>query len=295
MKLIRPIEITDSNLTSSNVAADTTPEWDIATTYAQGDVVRVESVHKLYESQTAGNVGNDPLTDNINWLDIGSTNRWAMFDDVVGTTTTNTESIEVVVEPGRINSLGLLNISANSLYVKLEVGSVIVYERSETLSLANISNWYEYYYEPVVRKTDVVFTDIPQYGDGVLTVRLSGNPTDTIECGLFIVGLFKLLGTTQWGVNSGIISYSQKEANQFGGFEVVKRDNSKRMEVDIFMLNNQVDETQRILSEYDSVPVLWVGYDMFQVTIIYGFYKDFTVVLTNPGGSHCSLTVEGLI
>ena len=300
MLLVRPVEINDSTLVSSNVPADITAIWLVGTAYLIGDVVRVDATHHLYEAVT-NNTGVYP-PDNIgaavpDWIDLGATNKWSMFDDTVGTTTTNLETIEVVVDPGGINTIGLLNIQANTALITMDSvgGGGEVYSREVNLVLPNVSNWYEYFFEPIVRETDLVCDDLPIYGDGIVTVTLSGGIADTIECGLFIAGRFRLLGVTQWGLGSGIIDYSVKEANQFGGFSVIKRAFSKRMDADIFMKNAQVDETQRVLAQYRATPVLYVGSNEFNVSIIYGYYRDFSVILTSPAGSHCSMTVEGLI
>ena len=123
MKLVRPIEITDANLTSTNV-----PETDHAvyvpeTAYAEGDTIIVIATHKIYESLQSANTGNYP-PDNIAgatpyWLEIGATNAWKMFDTQVGTKTALAEGIIVEVTPGRMNALALLEISAAKVEITL--------------------------------------------------------------------------------------------------------------------------------------------------------------------------------
>lgn len=382
MRLIRPTCIDDTNFVSSNVPADTTAEWSKLTSYTgSGEIVRVEDTHHLYESTGASLDVYPP--DNVEsetpvWLDLGATNRWQMFDDIVGSATENTKgdatgattdaagysigdtvinlasagtgaikdsdvitfngdttqyllesgdtdvsdggtitlaapglvaaipaattaitivatSIKVVVAPGRVNSIGLLEMEAQriNIVVQDEPGGEIVYEKTETLNLPVSTSWYEYFYEEITIRTDIVFTDLPAYSDAVITVTLVG--ASPVRCGLFIVGMFQLLGITQWGLGSGIIDYSQKELNQFGGYSIVKRSFSKRMESNIYVNNGKVDKTQKVLAEYRSTPVLWVGSENYEVSIIYGPYKDFSIILTDPSGSYCSLTVEGLI
>lgn len=50
------------------------PEWDSATTYYQGSVVKVYSSSGtfLYSSITNDNIGNDPTTSTSNWVQFGS-------------------------------------------------------------------------------------------------------------------------------------------------------------------------------------------------------------------------------
>ena len=96
MQIIKPVTVTNSILTSSNVTEDDYAEWDVATTYADGDnVIVIGTTHKVYESLVGSNLGNDPTTDDgTNWLEISATNRWKAFDRKISDPVTNLESIE---------------------------------------------------------------------------------------------------------------------------------------------------------------------------------------------------------
>jgi hypothetical protein len=108
MILIRPIEIPfndlsamDAVLIASNVPETDTneDEWDASVTYSIGDIVTVlGTTQRRYESLANGNVGNNPTTSPLEWLDLGATNRWRMFDGGTSTLTTNAESIDVTIE-----------------------------------------------------------------------------------------------------------------------------------------------------------------------------------------------------
>ena len=123
MKLIRPYEITAANMTS-NIAETDEVEYASTATYALGDEVMWtagdDATHHRYESLVAGNVGN-ALTDATKWLDLGPTNRWAMFDQSNGTATTGA-SIDVSVDvTGRADGLALLGLSAETVQVTMTV------------------------------------------------------------------------------------------------------------------------------------------------------------------------------
>lgn len=127
MKLIRPFTVTAANLTS-NVAEDGTyPEYAVSATYALGAIV-IETVgptasHHAYESLVAGNVGN-PLTNAAKWLDLGATNRFAMFDQSNGSATTNATSIDAsIAVTGRADGLALLNLDAQTVDIEMNVAS----------------------------------------------------------------------------------------------------------------------------------------------------------------------------
>lgn len=123
MKLIRPFAVTAANLTS-NVAEDGTyPEYSVTATYALGAIV-IETVgpsasHHAFESLVAGNIGN-ALTNAAKWLDLGATNRFAMFDQSNGSATTNATSIDAsVAVTGRADGLALLNLDAQTVDVTM--------------------------------------------------------------------------------------------------------------------------------------------------------------------------------
>lgn len=96
-KVITPVATLDAMLDFSNVAepAGSDPaEFVDATTYAADVFVRVTATasptptiatHGIYQSQQAGNQGNDPTTDTAGtwWVFVGSTLRWAMFNTIL--------------------------------------------------------------------------------------------------------------------------------------------------------------------------------------------------------------------
>jgi len=297
MKVIRPIEITDSNLDSTNVSEDEYSLWVIGTTYAEGDIVIMTTgVHRLYESLQDSNTGNNPSSTSGFWLDIGATNAWSMFDESVGNATSNSDTIEVEITPGRINSLALLEISANNITIVLNDPSAgdVYDETIDMVSDSGITDWYAYYFEPIVHKTDLVITDLPMFGDASLTVTIDYTGS-TAECGKMVVGIYKDLGETQYGLQSGIMDYSRKETDDYGNTSVTLRRYAKTAQVDLFIMNSNIDATQQVLTELRSTPAVWVGSNDYSLSIIYGFYLDFNIVIEGPNHSECNLEIEGLV
>ena len=99
MKLIRPTTLTDAMLTSSTAPENDYAVWSSGTAYAVGARVILTSTHRKYEA-LAASTGVSPASDPTKWLDLGPTNRWAMFDARVGTATTRTSTLQVVLAPG---------------------------------------------------------------------------------------------------------------------------------------------------------------------------------------------------
>jgi len=282
MKFIRPTKITDAMLTSSTVAETDYPAWNAATSYSVGGRVMraVSGVHKNFENLIAGIDATLPELAPTRWLDLGATNRWAMFDGLVGTVSTDATSITVVMTPGRINSLALLQIDASTVTVDLTVDGASVYNASMNLSTgATIGDWYQYFYEPIYEQDAVVITDLvdaslidlPAYGAGILTVTIS-RPAGSVSLGALIVGMFADLGLTKYQPKISIIDYSRKDVDAFGNYTVVKRAYSKRMNASVEVLKAYIDAVSRLLAQYRSTPLVWIGADnIYTSMIIYGF------------------------
>lgn len=129
MKLIRPIEITDAMLSSSTVAENDHPAWNAGTAYVTGNRVILASTHRRYEA-LAASTGVNPASDPTKWLDLGPTNRWAMFDARVGTASTRTASLQAVLAPGAVDAVALIDTDAEGATVTLTVDGTVTYTRS---------------------------------------------------------------------------------------------------------------------------------------------------------------------
>src|SRR3990170_7159070 len=123
MNVIPPLTITDARLISSTVSEpdagspSTEPVYNAGTTYGLGDIAISTTTHLKYESLAAGNIGN-ALTDTTKWLELGPTNKWAMFDLLRSTATSAAASLSVVIAPGtRIDSLALLGLVGDTVTV----------------------------------------------------------------------------------------------------------------------------------------------------------------------------------
>jgi hypothetical protein len=301
VKLIRPVAITGTKLVSSNVPEEDYAAWDALVTYVTGDrVIYVTTdVHKVYESVADANLGENPYdstTVPAKWAEVGATNRWRLFDNVVSSQTTNNGSIDVTIYPVEpVNALALVNVAALTAAVTMmDFGGTTVY--SETFSLqdsSGITDWYDFFTEPPRLKSDFAVTDLPPYANA--TVRVVLESSGIAACGELVVGLYRLLGGTRWGANVGIQDYSIKQRNTWGDYEIVERAYNKRAEFSLILDSTDVDMVQSTLAAYRATPMVYLGAENYGATIIYGFYKDFAVDIAYPLISYCSITIEGLV
>jgi len=296
MKLIRPTTLTDAMLSSSTAPENDYAAWGSGTGYAVGARVILTATHRRYEA-LAASTGISPSSDSTKWLDIGPTNRWAMFDARVGTATTRAGSLEVTLAPSATDGVALIDTDAETATVKLTVSGTQLYSRTQSFNAGGtaIDSWFAWFFEPLGKKSSMLFLDIPVYETGVLTVTMArDNPADLVSCGTLLVGRQFDIGDTDHGVDLGIIDYSRKETDQFGVTSVVERAFAKRMTARVVMQTSAIDDVHRTLAAIRATPVLWIGSESFESLTVFGFYKEFSIDLAYPTVSYCSLTIEGL-
>lgn len=297
--------VTGTGLIYSNIPENDYAAWNAATSYTLADRVIRTTTHRVYEKVSAGALVSAtlPELDTTNWIEVSPTNKWGALDQQVWSESSAADKIVMILKPGRFNSIALLQVDAANVTVDLNVSGNTVYAASMNLTLgSNVGDWYQYFYEPVYQQDNLVITDLvdaalldlPAYGEGILTVTISRAAT-TVSCGVLVVGLYANLGSTQYSPTIGIIDYSRKETDTFGNSIIVPRRYSKRMTAEVMVMQNAVDNVARLLAQYRTTPLVWVGSDdLYTSMIIYGFYKDWEINIANPIQSNLSLQVEGL-
>jgi len=296
MKLIRPQSVTDAKLTSSNVPEADAPVWNAATAYTVGQrVIRTTGVHKIFERKVAGTTTTPPESDTVNWFEVGATNRWAMFDYVVGSQTVNAGSIVVSLTMADVaNAIALLNIDAETLRIKYTNPTTgVIYD--QTISLLDssaITDWYYYFFEPISYRKDIVFTALPTDAFATIEITLS-KASGNVAIGVLAIGQSQEVGTTQSGAGVGIKDYSRKETDTFGNYIIVPRAFSKSASFTVAVERNRVDQVHRLLTELRTTPVVFIGAEVFDSTVIYGFYRDFDITINYPM-AELKIEIEGL-
>jgi hypothetical protein len=251
------------------VVGEVYPAYDAGVTYADLDIVSSIStdVHLLYRSLVAGNIGQ-ALTDTTKWQPYGSTNAHRLFDDVYGSQTTNADTIVMTITPGVIiDCLFLGNLDAASVTLSQSVSG---WSQTIALNTHNVNNWYDWYYQDLVRKTDIVFVNIPPYINGVLTLTID-NTGGTAACGVCAVGKKTIcIGKTRWELKAGIIPYSGTTTDAFGNTKFLPRPSAKRVNLELNITKGLESEAHRLLTLYSDTPMVFIGSDQEAMTMVYG-------------------------
>jgi len=315
VKLIKPIPVTDARLDATNVPEDDYPEWASGTSYVTDDLVMVTDpgVHQIYKAATS-TTGDYPPDNPTEWAPQGPTNRWAAFDRRVSTVTVSSEPYSAATYNTQTNptspsgvaytitvselfdGIALLNLSGIHVDVQVETPTLgVVYsKRIGLIAPPSQASWWHYFFGEIRTVERVALTDIPRVTDATIKVAIHGGPNPA-EVGVLVIGQVVQLGQALYGLNVGIEDFSRKERDAFGRADVVERDFIDEMNVDILIPRPSIGFVKSTLASLRATPVVYIASDYDEVTIVYGFFRDFSIPIDSPDYSlAASLEIEGL-
>lgn len=298
MKMIRPVAI-DGAVLSATSAVETVAAWSAVTAYAQGNRVRSDTTHRIYESlMVTSNTGNDPTTDNgTKWLDVAPTNAWAMFDQFSETQTEAEDELSLTLTPpGIVDAIALLNLAAADVTITVtdDVEGEVYNETFDLISTSNVgADFFAWFFEPILRRTDLHVEGLPVYADATIDLTFT-YPDSTVKVGNLVAGRQRELGTTVYGAGFGIIDYSRKEADDFGNVTIVQRSYRKTGTFEVMVERQMVDEVGRLLTLYRAEPIVYIGTGEFASSIYHGFFRDFRLTVETYPLSKLTIEIEGL-
>ncbi|MDP3854656.1 hypothetical protein [Phenylobacterium sp.] len=271
--------------------------WLAGTTYAEGATVRGTGAHahSIFLSLVGSNTGN-AVTDTTKWLKVGPSNRWRMFDESVGSQTIAPDRISVILTAQeRVDSIALFNVEAAELRLTMtDAVDGLVFDQTYGLtSDSGISDWYGFFYTDIERITKKVIADLPPYRGAQIEVELS-HPGFTVRCGTLVIGRSRRIGVSQYGAGLGIQDYSRKYRDEFGNYSVSERSFNNNATFAVMVEQRGVDKVFGILSKLRATPIVYVGSEIYGSTTVYGYFKDFNIVIAYPSHSLLSLELEGL-
>lgn len=304
MKMIAPIQITDAILTASSLSetdSGDAPLW-VAGAQTKGQRVRRPN-HRIYEcvtAHTATNVAADYPENNLagtapKWFFVRPTNLYAAHDSVMNTASVaNSDLLSWTFTPGtRVTEVALFAVYASSVRVRMTVNGIVKYDVTQNLRLRNCRSWTEWFTKAVSFRRDVSFTGLPSYRNAVLEIIVSW-PGNVPTVGEVQIGRASFLGSMQWKPSVRTIDYSGVDPDAFGNIQFIPRRAVRVVECDLFVRNDQVEETLRVLTLAKSSPRAWLGSPKFGVLNLFGFAQDFQIVLSGPGGSFLNLQIQEL-
>ncbi len=264
LRLLQPFAVTDATLIASDVPENDAPAWAAGTGYVVG--ARVLRQHRVYEAVIA-NAGEDPAAGGSEWLDIGPSNRWAAFDQALGTATTAPGQIGVTIEIQGLQAVALLDVIAASVRVEADG-----YDRTQAVAGGTVT-----------------FLDLGEKRRVKVTIAGPGD----VSVGTMLIGKLVGLGLTEASPTAGITDFSRKDVDDFGEVTIVKRGWAKRMAAKALIRTDALDLVANRIAAVRATPALWIGKDGMDILTVYGFFKDFGIE-AGADVSKLSLSIEGL-
>ena len=304
MKVIKSNTVTPTTLTATDVPENDAPEWVTGTNYHVGDEAMVTTTangaatatHKIYVSVHSQS-GNDPtIDDGTNWTEVSSTNRFKMFNDVVQEQTTQANIIDVTITPAVVTTaLAAINVDCASITLTVtDPSEGVVYNQTfQMTSYSGITNWYDYFFTAINRKKELSVLGLPPYSQAAIDVTFNDSG-ETAKVGALVLGTSATIGDSQYGASFGIIDYSLKSVDAQGRTTVIAGTYSDEADIDVVIETGRFAEVKKILTDLRTTPSVWIAEDNTEGTIIYGYYREFDVLLTGPVVSMCTLSIEGL-
>ena len=298
MKVIKSQAVTDTTLTATDVPENDYAEWLIGSTYADGDrvIVTTPNIHTIYESAQSANTGNNPVGDDGTWWTVvSSTNRWKMFNNVIQEQTVQTDGIDVTLEQSQIiTALSAVNVDCESIDVIVTdpVDGEIFNQNYPMISYSGITDWYDYFFLPIERKSDLVVIGLPPYITASINVVFNG--TDDVKVGALVLGTALTIGDSQYGASFGIIDYSTKSVDAQGRTTITEGTYSDEADIDVVIETARFAQVKKILTDLRNQPTVWVASEEADGTLIYGYYREFEVLYSGPVVAMCTLSIEGL-
>ena len=300
MRCIPPLTITDAMLTSSSVAEPAAGEtaWSAATAYTVGQQAIRTSTHRVYQRLVAGTTATAPESDATNWLDVGPTKRWSMFDTLRNSATTSTSNLVVTVTPGqRIDSIALMGIVGSSVTITMTVGASTVYTSTTNLLRRTTLTWSDYYFGTFQWGGSLVKFDLPPYSGAAITVTV--NTVDgSAACGAFAIGRSVYMGKAEHQASSEAMNFSTVTRDAFGNATLVPRRTVPASRQTLVAPVDLVDKLRDLRALGNATPMVWSGMDdkdthyFFESLLMLGVYKEFTITDDNTVFAKVQLALE---
>ena len=294
MLLIKPIVIEQDMITASNAgAAD--PSYDSTTTYQVDDRVYYDANGETYVCIQANALDQDPSITPLYWSIAQPSNRWAMFDAEISTSTETTGDLTATVVPGRrCNAITLHGLIGNSVTItQLSQSGTQLYQNTKTLR-ASPSGWYEYFFAERNQVTDLVFDNLLLVSGGQIEILIEGT---ICKCAAVTIGTRHDIGQLQMGAQTSIIDYSRKTTTAAGVQSLQQGRFSKRVSGQLLQNKGQYPNITALFEAVRATPCAWVGVttdvDYAPLTVL-AFYRDFSITVSYPLFNLCTIELESV-
>ena len=302
-----------TELVSTN-AVDNTNEFVAGTLYDLGAEVKVSAENNLYKCLTKDTTevptGNKTTE---NWLFLGKTNPYKMFDEKYKSRTIK-ESGNLVVtikmkQDGGFSKvsdgIALLNVSASKIrIVGVREGETICDEEFDmgVLDLFSPCMILNCNFGQIVYKKNLILTPLKDkdgliiYGCRITEYIITFVPIDDetpAACGVCILGKMQYFGKTLMNPKKSLVNYDVKDTNEYGDTAVVERGFSNNYNFSFVGKNDIMQVADETLTELRSTPLIYVVTDEQILASVFSGYGMISILdITQQGACDMLMTLE---
>ncbi|MCZ6110887.1 hypothetical protein [Campylobacter ureolyticus] len=296
MTIITPTKFTHI---SNTFIDENLPKFSLEVTYNTGDEVIYKN--NIYKCVKDGVTNLSPVKSPKEWVLMGATNKYKFMDKYITSQSKSDETVEILIKVDEsIDTISLFNLNAARCeIIGLDNDENIKFTKEINLTYKKSRSWWEYFFGKFYYKADAIINlDQPFYGN--IKIKLYKNKFGA-SLGHLLVGSKYHLGATIYSPKIGILDYSKVVANDFGDKELFKGKNAKYADLGVAIKNINVDEVRKKLSEVAGTLALFIGDERdygFDSLNIYGFYKDFNILIDSGGMNEysiCQISIEGVV
>ncbi len=302
MYVLKPITVTPSNMTN-DIAEPSAGEtvW-AAGTYNTGDDRISTTTHKVYRSIVDGNTLNpelDVYDENgagAKWFIVGATNKWRMFDEIVGSQSAKASSMTVELTTGRvIGGVAVFNLTASAANVTVTdpVDGVVYDKDIEMIDNSAVVDMWTYLTEPIVQRKEFALWDLPGYLNADVTFTFTGG--SDLAVGEIVLGQVANIGIALHGSGYQLLNFNVTERDEFGNIKPTRgRRTAKLAKFNVKVPTSKTSYTFKQLDDLRQIPAVYSGSVTDDKTLIYGYHSDVIINFSSPSVDDLSLEVEGL-
>lgn len=297
LRVIKSYQLTDDLLLASDIPEDSAPEYDLGTTYAARDRVRVTAEHAVYESVQDNNVGQLPaVSQPLWWVKVGATNRHKAFDLSSSTKTLIESNGYYEIAAGKqVNAVALINAAGVSgVRVRMtDPDFGVVHDQSYSMASRLLRpSWYSWFFARRRAVSALIVRNLPSYPNAVL--RLDIQSASRAAVGAILFGTeITLGGRIKKGAKLGFTDYSRKSRDEWGDVILRELPFSKRLTLPLLIGSDKIDATFDVITSLRATPCLWIASERHRSLMSYGFVGDFDAGFDYFDCLEGSITIEG--
>ena len=300
---MRIIPLSTISLDSSTIAENlyggsALTKWT-ATTFSQGNQVYYDAVepHMVYEAVGATSAGDVPGASDL-WSEIGTTDRWAMFDDFINTYSAYDETFTVEVDSSNTNVVGLFGLTASEIELTQTNEGTSEDVKTETINLdaSATYDWYSYFTAALIYKSSLIW-EFPQYSDTTLAATITYKPGSDAKCGFMGIGKAIELGKTLYGVNLSVVDYSKTITDDNGRTYFNPGASAKQIQLSAWFDKNMLDHVYRtLLNQVGALSIFDCNNSNtnYESLHVLGQIKDVDVSVDGPSIGRIDITIQGV-